>query len=209
MNSIFEWIRTNWNEESNVGKAKLGAVAALIFVLIAALLPDRGHEPALVSPSSGVDKAAEAEADAARQAAAAYSSYEARVAELERERAELIARQSEAGPLDEASEEVAATIRAYAARISELEQEKRELTGEMARLEAGGEAYAGYAARIAELELAHQALIDQLASKDRRIAELERRLASGGEDGGVGNMELRLQLEAMRATLDQLLKKLE
>lgn len=135
MNSIIEWIKTSWNEESNVGKAKLAAVVALVFLLIASLLPDAGREPALVSPSTGIHDAAGIGPDAARQAAEAYAGYEARVAELE----------------------------------------------------------------------------TQLAAKDQQIAELERRLAAGGEDedGGTGNMELRLQLEAMRATLDQLLNKLE
>lgn len=170
MNFILEWIRTNWNEESNVGKAKLGTVAALFFLLIASLLPDSGREPVPVSPSVSIDNAAGS--DAARQAAEAYASYEARVGELERE--------TQAG------------------------------AGEAA------ETYASYEARVAELERVQQALRGELAAKDLRIAELERRLegaeASGDADGeaaGTANMELRLQLEAMRAALDQLLKKLE
>ena len=259
MNALIEWIKRNWHEESNVGKAKLAAVAALIFLLIASLLPDRGREPALLSPVAEMDEAAVAGPEAARQAseaytsyearvgeleretqaatdlaAAAYASYEARVAELERERTELVAKQQEAGSLEEASAEVAETIRAYEARIVDLEAEKRELEGEMAKLEAGGEAarqaaeaYASYEARVAELERETQAgageaaqtyasyearvaeLEAELAARERRIAELERRLADGGDDGDTANQELRLQLEAMRATLDRLLNKLE
>lgn len=259
MNAVVEWIKRNWNEESNVGKAKLAAVTALVFLLIASLLPDRGHEPALVSPAAdaadvtgtgpeAARQAAEAYASyearvgeleretqaATDQAAAAYASYEARVAELERERTELIAKQEEAGSLEDASAEVAETIRAYEARILELEDEKRALAAEMAKLEAGGEAarqaaeaYASYEARVGELEretrigageaartyASYEARVaeleSELAARERRIVELERRLASGGEDGGAANQELRLQLEAMRATLDQVLKRLE
>jgi hypothetical protein len=42
-----------------------------------------------------------------------------------------------------------------------------------------------------------------------RIARPERRLAAGGGDGDTDNMELRLQLEPMHATLDQRLNKPE
>ncbi|MFN2309607.1 MAG: hypothetical protein ABR553_07710 [Gammaproteobacteria bacterium] len=134
MHSILEWIKTNWNEETHLGQAKLAALAALIFLLIASLLPDYGHAPAVPVPAATVE-GGEA---VARQAAAAESSA---------------------------------------------------------------------AARVAELERAHQALREQLAAKDRRIAELEQ--GAAGEDAALGTLELRLQLEAMRATLDQLLKRLE
>ncbi|HEY9198637.1 MAG TPA: hypothetical protein VIR60_04655 [Gammaproteobacteria bacterium] len=261
------WIRTNWNEESNVGKAKLGAVIVLIFLLIAALLPDTGGRVPLIAPvttatdedaaereaaatySSYEARVSELERDAQRateEAAEAYRGYETRIAELERERTELLAKQIEAGPLDQASEEVAATIHAYETRVGELEREKREIEAQLGKLDAGGEAakqaaaayrdyeariaeleqetrsgsaeastaYSTYEARIAELERANQALNEQLAAKDRRIAELEQGGAAPGSatDAASGdsaaNMEVRLQLEAMRANLDALLKKL-
>lgn len=263
MSRIVNWIRTNWNEESNVGKAKLGAVIALIFLLIAALLPDTGGRVPLIAPvTTATDEEAagreaaetysgyearvsELERDAQRateEAAEAYRGYETRIAELERERTELLAKQIEAGPLDQASEEVAATVHAYETRVGELEREKREIEAQLGKLDAGGEAakqaaaayrdyeariaeleqetrsgsaeastaYSTYEARIVELERANQALNEQLAAKDRRIAELEQGDAAPGAASGdsAANMEVRLQLEAMRANLDALLKKL-
>lgn len=259
MSRILNWIKNNWNEESNVGKAKLGAVAALIFLLIASLLPDtRGRVP-LTAPATMPDETAAAEHQAAEayssyesrvgelereaqrgvdEAAEAYRGYEARIAELERERTELLARQAAAGPIENASEETAAAIRDDQARVSELENEKRDIEAQLAKLGAGGEAakeaaaayrdyeariaqlehetasgtkaaastYSTYEARIADLERANQTLAEQLAAKDKRIAELEQGGAAPADSTAM--MEVRLQLEAMRANLDALLKKL-
>lgn len=259
MSRIVAWIRNNWNEESNVGKAKLAAVAALIFLLISALLPDTTGRVPLTAPATMPADTADAERQAgeayssyesrvgelereaqrgAEEAAAAYRGYEARVAELERERTELLAKREEAGPVENATEEAAATLRAYEARVIALENEKREIEAQLAKLDAGGDAareaaaayrdyeariaqlehetasgakaaastYSTYEARIAELERANQTLSEQLAARDRRIAELEQGGAAAADSTAV--MELRLQLEAMRANLDALLKKL-
>lgn len=259
MSRIVDWIRNNWNEESNVGKAKLGAVAALIFLLISALLPDTTGRVPLTAPATVPAETADAERQAAEtytsyesrvgelerdaqrgadEAAEAYRGYEARIAELERERTELLAKREEAGPIEDASEEVAATLRAYEARVIELENEKREIEAQLAKLDAGGDAakeaaaayrdyeariaqleqetesgakaasttYSTYEARIAELERVNQELNAQLAARDRRIAELEQGGAAPVDSTAV--MEVRLQLEAMRANLDALLKKL-
>ena len=76
--------------------------------------------------------------------------------------------------------------------------------------EAASATYSTYEARIAELERANQTLNEQLAARDKRIAELEQGGAAAGasSDDTTTNMELRLQLQAMRANLDALLKKL-
>lgn len=211
MDRITNWVRANWNEETNVGKAKLGVIAVLIFVLLAALLPDAGRVPLGVP----VD---EIEADAEK--AEAYRSYEARVAELERERQELQNRITEVGPIEKASEEAAAAYRSYEARISELEREKLDLAEQMARIEAdreeardasGGDAGTRvgattqpYGLRIQQLERENQRLHEQLAQRDQRIAALEQ----GADPQATTTMELRLQLLALRASLDELLQRL-
>jgi DNA repair exonuclease SbcCD ATPase subunit len=212
MDRITNWVRANWNEETNVGKVKLGVIAVLIFIVLAALLPDAGRVPLGVP----VD-----EIEAGAETAEAYRSYEARIAELERERQELQNRITEVGPIEQASAEAAAAYRAYEERISELEREKRDLTAQMARLEADGEvtqsAAAGddgarvvkttqpYGLRIAELERENRRLLEQIAERDRRIAALEQ---GADPQATTDNMELRLQLRALRANLDELLKRL-
>jgi hypothetical protein len=216
MDKFTNWIRTTWNEESNVGKAKLGAIAVLFFILLAALLPDAGRVPLGVP----IDEI-EAETEAA-QRAAAYRKHEARVAELERERQELENRLTEAGPIEQADAEAAAVYRSYEARIIELDREKRELTERMARLEPGDETTQSAAAadsgagtvkttqpyglRIAELERENHRLQEQIAERNRRIAALEQ--GADPTQATTSNMELRLQLRALRANLDELLKRL-
>ena len=214
MDRITNWVRANWNEETNVGKVKLGVIAVLIFILLAALLPDAGRVPLGVP----VD-----EIEAGAETAEAYRSYEARIAELERERQELQNRITEVGPIEQASAEAAAAYRAYEERISELEREKRDLTAQMARLGAGGETKtqsaaaangsAGavkttqpYGLRIAELERENRRLQEQIAERDRRIAALEQ--GADPTQATTYNMELRLQLRALRANLDELLRQL-
>lgn len=259
MSRFVDWIRNNWNEESNVGKAKLGAVVALIFLLISALLPDTTGRVPLTAPATVPADTADAERQAgeaysgyesrvgelereaqrgADEAAEAYRGYEARVAELERERTDLLAKREEAGPIEDASDEVAATLRAYESRVIELEREKQDIEGQLAKLDSGGDAaqqataayrdyetriaqlehetesgakaasstYSSYESRIAELERANQALSEQLSARDKRIAELEQ--GGGTPADSTTVMEVRLQLEAMRANLDALLKKL-
>lgn len=260
MERLINWIRTNWNEESNLGKAKLGAVTTLVFLLIASVMPDTKREPvstpaqskalqdaaqqagetysAYESRAADLEKANQSDA---KEAAEAYQGYEARISQLERERQALLSRMSEVGSLEDAGQEASATYQKYEARISELEREKRDLADQMNKLDAGGDAarevagayrsydarvteleqetqtdqeeasttYSTYESRIVELESQNKALTDQLAARDERITELEQ--SSGAAEPvamSTETMELRLQLEAMRATLDQLLKKL-
>lgn len=259
MDRLFNWIKTNWTEESNVGKAKLGAIAALIFLLIASVLPEAERQVEVQSQvESDQDAARQAgetyaqyearvaelekeKQTGAKEAAAAYQGYEARIAELEHEREALEKKMSDAGSMDSATEEASAAYRDYEARVSALEREKRDLAEQMNKLEAGGDAareaaeayrqyearvaeleketqtgqkeaaatYSTYETRIAELERENKALNDQLADKDQRIAELEQGTGATGQIApSTETMELRLQLEAMRTTLDQMLKKL-
>lgn len=259
MDRLFNWIRTNWTEESNVGKAKLGAIAALIFLLIASVLPEveRQSVPSQNQAENAQDTArqagetysqyearvAELEKEkqaGAKEAAAAYQGYEARIAQLEHEREALEKKMSEVGSLDTATSEASAAYHDYEARVSALEREKRDLVEQMNKLEAGGDAareaaeayrnyearvaeleketesgqkqaaetYNTYEARIAELERENKALSDKLAERDQRIARLEQGAGNGPDASSSETMELRLQLEAMRTTLDQMLKKL-
>ena len=218
MKSLTDWIKATWNEESNVGKAKLAAIAALLFIVIAALLPDAGRVP-LGVPVEEV----ESDAEAAQQAAEAYHSYELRIGELERERQELQNRLTEAEPIEQAGDEAAEIQRGYEARIAELEEEKRELVRKMGNLEAAG-AVAGsaqqgpagppgaaqssrpYGVRIAELERENRRLVEQLAERDRHIAALEQGVDPA--QAAADTMELRLQLLALRANLNEVLRRL-
>lgn len=182
MDRILDWIKTNWHEESNMGKAKLGALVALVFLLISSMLPD-SDEDSLSQELAGVPvvetqqdteasrQAADAYANyearvgqlereaqsAVKEASAAYQGYETRVAELERERLKLQAKLDAAGDLSKASKEAAETYRSYERRVAELEQEKRRLQEAMAQLETQGsqqaaQAYADYEARVTDLE---------------------------------------------------------
>lgn len=259
MDRFSNWIRANWNEESNIGKAKLGALAALIFLLIASILPSNERPPANTpvqdrtlqdaAQQAGetysqyearVGELEEEKNSGAKQAAEAYQGYELRIGQLERERQALLSKMSETGSQDSDTQEAAAAYRDYEARISALEREKHELSEQMNKLDAGGDAareaaeaysqyeariteleqetqqgqqqasttYSSYETRVADLERQKKALTDQLAARDQRIAELEQGTATGASGVSIETMELRLQLEAMRATLDQLLKKL-
>lgn len=258
MERLISWIRTNWNEESNLGKAKLGAVTALVFLLIASVLPDTDRQPVSTpAQSKALQEATQQASDAystyesrvgeletanqsgAKEAAEAYQSYEARISQLERERQALLSKMSDAGPLDDASQEASAAYQSYEARISELEREKRDLADQMSKLDAGGDeareaaeayrdyearvtelehetqsgqeqastTYSTYETRIADLERLNKELADKLTVSEQRITELEQGAAEPVA-ASTETMELRLQLEAMRATLDQLLKKL-
>lgn len=260
MERLISWIRTNWNEESNLGKAKLGAMTALVFLLIASVLPDTDRQPvSMPAQSKALQEATQQASDTystyesrvgeletanqsgAKEAAEAYQSYEARISQLERERQALLSKMSDAGSLDDASQEASAAYQNYEARISELEREKRDLADQMNKLDAGGdeareaaEAYRDYEARVTELEYETQSsqeqasttystyetriadlerlnkeLADRLIAREQRITELEQGAgAAEPAEMSTETMELRLQLEAMRATLDQLLKKL-
>ncbi|MFA7387101.1 MAG: hypothetical protein WCZ87_05515 [Thiohalobacteraceae bacterium] len=222
MKRLTDWIRATWNEESNVGKAKLAVIAVLLFILIAALLPDAGRVP-LGVPVDEIERESGMDADAARQAAEAYRGYEMRIGELERERQELQNRLTEAEPIEQAGTEAAEAYRGYEARIAELEQEKRELARKMIALEAGGaaadaaqqepgdqpgagQASRPYGVRIAELERENRRLLEQLAERDRHIAALEQGVDPA--QATANTMELRLQLLALRANLNEVLRRL-
>jgi len=226
VNRIFEWIKASWNDESNVGKAKLAAVAALLFLVIASLLPD--PEPGIEVPDRGAVVREDVDGDAARQAAqtydsyearigeleresrsaeeqaaAAYHGYEARVAELEQERLQLQARLDEYEPGATAATEAADAYRSYEVRIGELEQEKRILAEQMAKLEAGGDAareaaaaYASYAARVAELE-------EAMASGAREAAETYDNYTARIGELERANAALQAENATLRAALER------
>ncbi|WP_297527480.1 hypothetical protein [Thiohalobacter sp.] len=263
---LIAWLKDNWHEESNIGKAKLAGLALLVFLLFAALLPsgeappaaggdgaapaDTGSqavgesapEPTAAAQAADAYRAYEAriaelerekaalEKEASQQAAEAYRSYEARIGELERERESLAGRMADIGPVEEASKEAADAYRAYEARIAQLEREKESLEREAARQAA--EAYRNYEARIAELEREREVLAEKAAELDRaeaeaaetyrsyesRVAELEREnealrkrireleAAAGGTAAAPAvDPDLRLRLEALRGTLDDIL----
>lgn len=166
MERLINWIRTNWNEESNLGKAKLGAVTALVFLLIASVVPDTDRQP-VSSPAQS-----KSIQEAAQQAGETYSAYESRVTDLEK-----------AG--DEAKQQAAETYQSYESRVGELEAANQSGAKESA------EAYQGYEARISELERERQALLSKMSDTgsqedasqeasavyqnyEARISELER-----------------------------------
>ena len=211
---LITWLKDNWYEESNVGKAKLAALAVLIFLLIASLLP--GSEPPAptqavatsgeaADTAPGPERAAResydgsgqaaggmareqvaAEQAAAKEAAEAYQAYETRIAELEQEKAALE---------KEAAQQAAEAYRSYETRIGELEHERESLAGKMADIDRAEQeaaaAYQSYESRVAALERENEAL-------RKRIRELEATAPAVDPD-------LRLKLEALRGTLDQIL----
>ena len=126
--------------------------------------------------------------DAAKEAADAYAAYEARVGELEQE-------------LKTGTEAAAEIYGSYEARVGELEQETQVGKDQAAAT------YTTYESRIAELERQNKALAERLAAKEQQLAAVQQGAATAVSP--TVNMEMRLQLEAMRSTLDQMLKKLE
>lgn len=138
MERLINWIRTNWNEESHLGKAKLGAVTALVFLLIASVMPDTKREPVSTPAQSKILQ------DAVQQAGETYSAYESRVADLEKSG-------------DEARQQAADTDKSYEARVGELE------TANQSGAKETAEAYQGYEARISQLERERQALLSKMS----------------------------------------------
>lgn len=114
---VKDWLRVNWNEDTNLGKAKIAAIPVAIFIVVALLWPASPppEAPALaeqVELVPGIE-------DLRRQANEAYESYESRIGELSEERRR---------ELGEARVQVAEVYRDYEARIAELEQENTRLS---------------------------------------------------------------------------------
>lgn len=110
------WLRANWKEDTNVGKAKIAAIPVAIFIVIALLWPTTPPPEAPPVPVQaelvpGIE-------DLRRQATEAYESYEARIAELSEEKRR---------ELGEAQLQVAEVYRDYERRIADLERENLQL----------------------------------------------------------------------------------
>lgn len=126
---LMNWLRENWRDDTNVGKAKIVAIPVGIFILIALLWP--GSSPPPVPPAVAPERVEQVElvpgiGDLRRQAHEAYESYEARIAELSEERRR---------DLGEARLQVAEVYRDYERRIADLEQENRQLARQVEALE--------------------------------------------------------------------------
>lgn len=172
MDQFLDWIKTNWHEESNMGKAKIGALAALLFLLISSMLPD-SNKDSLTQELSGApaNDAVEIDAEAKQQAAATYSQYEARVTELEHD-------------VKSAEQEATATYDSYATRVGELEQDAK-LAAEQAAA-----AYQGYETRIGELERERVQLQSKLAAQsDMKGASRQAAAAYQGYEARIAELE--------------------
>ena len=120
---VMNWLRVNWNEDTNVGKAKITAIPVAIFIVVALLWPAAPPtETPVVEEQLELVPGIE---DLRRQANEAYESYETRIAELSEERRR---------ELGEARLQVAEVYRDYEARIAELEQENTRLSRQVEAL---------------------------------------------------------------------------
>ena len=120
---LMHWLRENWKEDTNVGKAKIAAIPVAIFIVVAWLWPaspppEPPAAPVQMELIPGIE-------DLRRQAAEAYESYEARIADLGDEKRR---------ELSEAQRQVAEVYRDYERRIAELERENLDLTRQVEAL---------------------------------------------------------------------------
>lgn len=186
LSGISGWVRTNWNEETNLGKAKVAGIGLLVYLFVLTLVPgektDVPEQADVVAQSGVLDEVQEADetlGSAAEQASEAYDSYAARVTELEVEK-----RAEQA----QATEQVVKAYESYEARIGELEKEKKELTEKTELAPAlddaanqASEAYDGYEARISDLQKEKSEEVEEAAKQaseayegyEARIGELE------------------------------------
>ncbi|HSJ47749.1 MAG TPA: hypothetical protein VLA26_02775 [Gammaproteobacteria bacterium] len=120
---MMDWLRVNWNEDTNVGKAKIAAIPVAIFIVLALLWP-ASPPPETPTLAEQAELVPGIEA-LRRQANEAYASYETRIGELSEERRR---------ELGEARLQVAEVYRDYEARIAELEQENAQLSRQVEAL---------------------------------------------------------------------------
>jgi phage host-nuclease inhibitor protein Gam len=119
---VKDWLRANWQEDTNVGKAKIAAIPVAIFIIVALLWPASPPPPPPATETPIVPGIEEMR----RQASEAYESYEARIGELaEEKRAEIGA----------ARQQVVEVYRDYEARIASLEQDNARLSARIQELE--------------------------------------------------------------------------
>ena len=121
---VMNWLRVNWREETNVGKAKIAAIPVAIFILVAFLWPAAPPPPAPPAAPEQVELVPGIE-DLRRQASEAYDSYEARIEQLSEERRR---------ELGEVRLQVAEVYRDYERRIAELERENAQLARQVEAL---------------------------------------------------------------------------
>ncbi|MCA1803933.1 MAG: hypothetical protein LC646_00870 [Xanthomonadaceae bacterium] len=114
---VINWLRVNWRDDTNLGKAKIAAIPVVIFIVVALLWP-ASPPPEAPAVTEQVELVPGIE-DLRRQANEAYESYETRIGELSEERRR---------ELGEARVQVAEVYRDYEARIAELEQENTRLS---------------------------------------------------------------------------------
>jgi DNA repair exonuclease SbcCD ATPase subunit len=119
------WLRENWRDDTNVGKAKIAAIPVVIFILVALLWPASPPPPPPPPPPEQAELVPGIE-DLRRQAHEAYESYETRIGALSEERRR---------ELGEARLQVAEVYRDYERRIADLEQENVQLARQVEALE--------------------------------------------------------------------------
>lgn len=168
---MLDWLRENWREDTNVGKAKIVAIPVALFIVIALLWPASPPPPPAQAPEQaelvpGIE-------DLRRQASEAYESYEARIAELGAEQRQ---------ELTEAQQQVAEVYRDYERRIADLEEENRQLARQAEALKN--------TLATREMELA-TAQVAATVPTESRAAELQEKLDQARE-------ELERLLESLR-----------
>lgn len=149
---VLDWLRENWKEDTNVGKAKIAAIPVAVFILIALLWPaPPAPAPEQAELVPGIE-------DLRRQASEAYESYEARIAELGAEQRQ---------ELTEAQRQVTEVYRDYERRIADLEEENRQLARQVEALKN--------TLATKEMELA-TAQVAATMPVESRAAELQKQL---------------------------------